>query len=180
MSLVVGRRARRSIARSFASVATCVLLAAVSIETTPPVLAAQAQSGAQGAAGSGSAKNPKPVAQAVPVAPISSSSTGAGATIPATGGVSARPSFAGTKPPTTQTEIPGLRTENTRTFENPDGSYTLQGYSSPINYQDSTGAWQAIDTTLVPVSTGSYTGRPRPIDSVFFSTIATRRAPLRS
>jgi len=36
-----------------------------------------------------------------------------------------------------------------RTSANPDGTWTTQVWSAPVNFRDSAGDWQAIDTTLV-------------------------------
>jgi hypothetical protein len=49
--------------------------------------------------------------------------------------------------------IPGeqidMRTENTKTFLNADGTWTLKAYSVPVQYKDAKGDWQDIDNTLV-------------------------------
>src|SRR5689334_16806147 len=42
-----------------------------------------------------------------------------------------------------------LRTANSQTFLNADGTYTLQAFDGPIHYQDTQGAWQTIDTAVV-------------------------------
>jgi hypothetical protein len=46
---------------------------------------------------------------------------------------------------------------NTRTYLNSDGSYTLESYADRANYQDTSGAWQQIDATLVAAVSGNYT-----------------------
>ncbi|MEV6382702.1 DNRLRE domain-containing protein [Streptomyces sp. NPDC051773] len=47
-------------------------------------------------------------------------------------------------------ELPGERTSTTVEFRNPDGTQTTRVYTEPVHYQDSSGAWQEIDTSLVP------------------------------
>ncbi|MFR9794354.1 DNRLRE domain-containing protein [Streptomyces sp. MS06] len=47
-------------------------------------------------------------------------------------------------------ELPGERTANSKEFQNPDGTQTTRVYTDPVHYQDSSGAWQDIDTSLVP------------------------------
>jgi hypothetical protein len=50
-------------------------------------------------------------------------------------------------------EVSGLETETTTTYANPDGSLTTDASSAPIREQVH-GAWQPVDTTLVPVPGG--------------------------
>ncbi len=45
-------------------------------------------------------------------------------------------------------EIVEARTEVSKDFREADGSVRTEVYSGPVNYQDDSGAWQAIDTTL--------------------------------
>lgn len=52
--------------------------------------------------------------------------------------------------PSVKTEINALRTENSRTWENPDGTYTKEVSQGPMNYRDAAGAWQPIDLSLTP------------------------------
>lgn len=59
-------------------------------------------------------------------------------------------------PPDTEVELPELRTANSLTFLQPDGTYNARIYAGAINYQDATGAWQAIDNTLVSSSEPGY------------------------
>jgi RHS repeat-associated protein len=61
------------------------------------------------------------------------------------------------EPPTSDTtedvhiisEIESLRTEDTATYLNSDGSYTIGQYAEPVFYKDSDGKYKEIDNTLV-------------------------------
>jgi hypothetical protein len=53
-------------------------------------------------------------------------------------------------------ELPGKRTATSSTFLNPNGSYTTVVSPTPVNYRDAAGAWQPIDTSLVPSQTPGY------------------------
>jgi len=46
-------------------------------------------------------------------------------------------------------EVTTARTAQSRTFVRANGTRTTRLYAAPVNYQDGTGAWQKIDTTLV-------------------------------
>ena len=48
-------------------------------------------------------------------------------------------------------------TSTSRTYQNPDGTFTQQSYGGRVNYQDGSKTWQEIDTTLAPTSSGSNT-----------------------
>ncbi|MDQ0156471.1 DNRLRE domain-containing protein [Robertmurraya andreesenii] len=48
-------------------------------------------------------------------------------------------------------EVENLRTENSKTFLNEDGTYTAEIAQSPIHYKDAKGKWKEIDNTLVDV-----------------------------
>lgn len=48
-------------------------------------------------------------------------------------------------------EIKGLRTEDSSTFANPDGSLTTEAFTGPVQVKDSKGDWHKIDTTLEQV-----------------------------
>ncbi len=48
-------------------------------------------------------------------------------------------------------EILSLRTANSKTFRNPDGRFSKRITAGPQHFKDSTGTWQEINTTLVPV-----------------------------
>lgn len=54
-------------------------------------------------------------------------------------------------------EIPGLRSEFTRTYEGQHGLADLVASPVPLNYRDSLGRWQPIDDSLVPASSGGFT-----------------------
>lgn len=46
-------------------------------------------------------------------------------------------------------EVPGLRTERSRTVEIPGHGFRTTVSGAPVNYRDARGGWQPIDTTLV-------------------------------
>jgi RHS repeat-associated protein len=48
-------------------------------------------------------------------------------------------------------ELPGLRTQTTRTFRLPDGRFETVVYAKPVSYRGPDGSWQLIDTSLSPV-----------------------------
>ncbi|HEY4094045.1 MAG TPA: RHS repeat-associated core domain-containing protein [Baekduia sp.] len=64
---------------------------------------------------------------------------GAGPTAPARPRVQAPPSGA---------DIASLRTADSRTYRGAGGAYRTVVSSTPVNFQDASGAWQAIDTRL--------------------------------
>ena len=47
-------------------------------------------------------------------------------------------------------EMGSKRAEQSRTFLNPDGTYTTRFYDEPVNFRAEDGAWKPIDNTLVP------------------------------
>jgi RHS repeat-associated protein len=58
--------------------------------------------------------------------------------------------------PTTKygVEIPSLRTRFGRTYQSRSGSYVAVISAASVNFKDASGAWQPIDTSLVPSSHG--------------------------
>ncbi|RIV26398.1 RHS repeat protein [Alicyclobacillaceae bacterium I2511] len=52
-------------------------------------------------------------------------------------------------PSSTPQELLGLRTANSQTFLNPNGTFTTDVYTTPQFYKDETGHWQSIDNSLV-------------------------------
>jgi len=64
-------------------------------------------------------------------------------------------------------EVPSLRTDRNRVYANPDGTYTTRTFAQPVNWQDSTGAWQPIDDTLAPRSDGRLHNASGPLDASF-------------
>lgn len=50
-------------------------------------------------------------------------------------------------------ELTQVRDANTKTYLNPDGSYTCDVYMAPVHWQDSDGNWQEIDSDLVEEKT---------------------------
>jgi hypothetical protein len=53
-------------------------------------------------------------------------------------------------------EVPRLRTRFSHTVANGDGTFTATYTLGAQNYRDATGAWQPIDDTLVPATTGGF------------------------
>ncbi|MDF2519530.1 MAG: hypothetical protein K0R84_158, partial [Clostridia bacterium] len=53
-------------------------------------------------------------------------------------------------------EIIESRTENSKTYQNEDGTYTTAVFMSPIHIKDNKGNLIDIDNTLVPLETGEY------------------------
>jgi RHS repeat-associated protein len=53
-------------------------------------------------------------------------------------------------------EVISLRTAYSSTFRNPDGSMSDVVHAIPVHYQDASGAWQDIDTSLVPADLSGY------------------------
>jgi RHS repeat-associated protein len=49
-----------------------------------------------------------------------------------------------------------LRTRTSRTYANPDGSFSAVISPGSVNYRDDSGDWQTIENTLVPTSTPGY------------------------
>jgi hypothetical protein len=70
--------------------------------------------------------------------------------------VQPRPIFEPTSRPGTKTERTDLRTERTRTFANPDGTYELEVAAGRLHYQALDGGWVPIDLALRPTAEGPY------------------------
>ena len=56
-----------------------------------------------------------------------------------------------------RTELRERRTASTKTYENPDHSFTKEIYLSPVHYQTEDGNWEEMDDTLTKVETPSET-----------------------
>ena len=52
--------------------------------------------------------------------------------------------------------VPELSTETSSTFREADGSYRLEAYTEPVNYQDELGFWNEIDNSLVDAPGSTY------------------------
>lgn len=52
--------------------------------------------------------------------------------------------------PARSVELPAERTATSEEFGNPDGTRTTRVYTEPVHYEDASGVWQEIDTSLVP------------------------------
>jgi RHS repeat-associated protein len=59
------------------------------------------------------------------------------------------------------------RTATTVTYANPDGTKTTETHSGPINYLDSSGTWQPIDTHVVAAGPGLYKNAAGPLNLSF-------------
>jgi RHS repeat-associated protein len=59
-------------------------------------------------------------------------------------------------------EILSERTESSSTYANPDGSSTVEQSTGPIRFQDGTGAWRDVDTSLEQAVDGSVRARSHP------------------
>src|SRR3990167_2453280 len=67
------------------------------------------------------------------------------------------PSIAQAAPDKT-TELVARRTQNSKTFINPDGTFTTQSKIGPLHYQDESGNWQNVDATPVRVIESGFDG----------------------
>jgi len=139
-----------AVSRLRASGAAAVLLTALIGLGTPPATAR--------AAGASEARSVTPtnlsgVVTPAAVAPITVL-PGGGNLAASMGGVT--PLLQPYTPPASVTEVPSLRTQNSRTLANPDGTFTSQTSAGPINYKDSAGAWQPINLAVLPSAEGAY------------------------
>jgi hypothetical protein len=140
---------RRGLVRRRLSTAACVVLVATSV-TVPAVAAIAADSNGQGTSLPGAAAtNRLSAVTAAPTLPIKYVESASGAN------VDVRPNITVPPAPKVKTEVAGLRTERSATYENPNGTFSLQLGSGRVNYKDAAGAWQPIDTTLVATAAGS-------------------------
>lgn len=55
------------------------------------------------------------------------------------------------------------RKESATTYLNPDGSRTVRSYLGPVNYQDESGAWKRIDTTIESDPSGGHRNAAGPV-----------------
>ncbi len=95
------------------------------------------------------------------------STSGAGdAAIPTDPSIRPRPGFVPTKAPGVQTAVPDLWTETSRTFANPDGTYTVEISGGRLNYRDRAGAWHPLDLSLAGDANGDYAFRVKGHDRV--------------
>ncbi|MPZ84622.1 MAG: hypothetical protein GEV28_31250 [Actinophytocola sp.] len=63
-------------------------------------------------------------------------------------------------------EVMGLRSESSSTFANPNGTWTLERSAGPVRVRRGDG-WVPVDTTLVPVSDGSFAVKAATAEVVF-------------
>jgi RHS repeat-associated protein len=109
--------------------------------------AAAPQTDAGPVMGSGPVPARSTPAKAVPLQAPSTGGASGGAGIT---NVPLRPITTSYQAPKTATEQPSLRTANSRTIANPDGTLTVQVSQGRMNYRDPAGAWQPLDLSLVP------------------------------
>ncbi|MGE5285613.1 MAG: DUF6531 domain-containing protein [Micromonosporaceae bacterium] len=69
--------------------------------------------------------------------------------------------------PATSKLVPGSSTATSSLYRNTDGTMSRLVYLSPVNYQDSAGAWHPIDTTLAQGSGGRWAERANAISASF-------------
>lgn len=71
-------------------------------------------------------------------------------------------------------ELPEERTATSRTFRNPDGSFTTEFFTTPINYNQH-GAWRPISSDLIPAGEAGYAWRNAAnwFDVLFKDSLAT-------
>ena len=100
---------------------------------------------------------------AIPVAPAPIQIRQSGSPSTPDPSIALRRTFAASVTPKGITEIPSLRTAQTRTFANPDGTLTTEVYADKINYQDPSGAWKPVDLTLIPLASGPMTSASEPM-----------------
>ncbi|MFI8460463.1 LamG-like jellyroll fold domain-containing protein [Kitasatospora sp. NPDC085464] len=79
--------------------------------------------------------------------------------------------------PATSKELPEKRTEQQRTFQNTDGTFTTRNYAQPVNFRRTDGSWAAIDTTLIPAGTAT-AGRAAPTQNGWTTTSAEQQLTL--
>lgn len=103
-------------------------------------------------------KREHPAGRVVEVAPAPiTTPTGTGAdNLSADPTIEEAPLFLPYTPPDSVEELADERTRETRTLANPDGTFTVESSNGPLNFQDSAGAWQPIDLSLVPEADGGY------------------------
>lgn len=72
-------------------------------------------------------------------------------------------------------EVRGLWTDSSRTWEVAEGTYRTQLFTSPVNFRDDKGRWQAIDPTLVPSSEPGFAWQNTagPVRVLFPASLAT-------
>lgn len=63
-------------------------------------------------------------------------------------------------------EVIGKRTANTKTFDNSDGTHTLQIYQEPVHYKEN-GAYKEIDSNIKLSSTGGFENTAGPFKARF-------------
>jgi hypothetical protein len=73
-------------------------------------------------------------------------------------------------------ELTGLRTANSRTFANPDGTRAVEVHPEPINYPTAGGKWAPIDDSLIEDGTSGYRNKA---NSIQMRVPKTLNAPVR-
>ena len=115
----------------------------------PDAQASAATAGANGPLGGGKTSMPKLAADVgAPIAPVAvGGPSGAGKSLAATRQVLAA-GQGGNRNPRRLRVIPSRTNAFQKVYENDDGSRTLEVSPSPTSFQDVTGAWREIDSTL--------------------------------
>jgi RHS repeat-associated protein len=104
-----------------------------------------------------------PVRRVTPVDLAPGDATLAGAVDPTVG--TGREAESAPSRPDSRTEDATLRSDRSRTFANPDGTYSTEYSQRRLNFRDADGVWQAIDLGLEPArSDGELDLRVRALD----------------
>ena len=140
-------------------IATALVLVATSVQSSIPFAPQSAQSGK--VAATAGLKNSTDAVHSVPGVDITQGGGNAGGGAVqvdtsggalgglATGNSTQRVEPAAASFPTVSTEVVSLRDAHTRVTANPNGTLSATTSVGRLNYKDSAGAWQSIDTSLV-------------------------------
>lgn len=145
MTVGLRRRVTSRVVRRAVTVAISLLLTATTLGV-PYVAATSDLSGSQG----GTLPATAVVSRGFAAPAAAGVSTGTGAIAPTIDtSVKVRNVAANAKPPKTRTELTDKRGMFTTTYANPNGTRTTEVSLERVNYKDSSGVWQPIDSTLV-------------------------------
>ena len=157
-----GKRARIRRSRPGQTLRLTAVLAAAAIATSTMLSAAPGALavGAQGDHAAGldavnTSSQPLAVRRSAITLPANPGAGQGGGAVGADQGITIRPKLATPTRPTNVTPLYTSWGPTSRTYSNPDGSYTTNFFGDRINYHLADGSWAAIDTTLVP-TTGAY------------------------
>ena len=175
-----GSGSRRSAARS--RFALLLVAGALVAGMFPPAVAGAAPSpstppGDPVTLESGGAANPYVVERAPAEIGVPTTGRGDPAAPASDPSIRRRPAFPPAAPPSAKTPVRDRWTEGSRTYANPDGSFTLQASSGRLNFQDPAGTWQELDLDLVREAAGPYGLRVKASDRlVRFAAADTSQA----